>query len=144
QIQLQNNTVDRLDVRVNSSENIINRLYLVINQCIDTNSKLLTDDTKEINHFLVNITPCEKRSTIYTDIMNSGDTSKQIENNSSSNLSEQSSLEQNTDLRKMQTPKIDIHPLIQELKIDPLEEVYVKTINIDKNSTDNQLSAIKL
>ncbi|CAG8663781.1 15350_t:CDS:2, partial [Racocetra persica] len=51
---------------------------------------------------------------------------------------------QNTDLQKIQTPKIDIHPLIQELKMDPLEEVYVKTVNIDKNSTGNQLSAIKL
>ncbi|CAG8719326.1 19470_t:CDS:2, partial [Racocetra persica] len=44
----------------------------------------------------------------------------------------------------MQTSKIDIHPLIQELKMVPLEEVYVKTINIDKNSTGNQSSAIKL
>ncbi|CAG8831642.1 20639_t:CDS:1, partial [Racocetra persica] len=86
-MQLQNNTVDKLDVRVNSSENIINRLDLVINQCINTNSKLLTDDTKEINHSLINITPCKKRSTIYTDITNSGDTSKQIEN-SSDNISD--------------------------------------------------------
>ncbi|CAG8624258.1 13283_t:CDS:2, partial [Racocetra persica] len=136
-MQLQNNIVDRLDVRVNSSENIVNRLNLVVNQCINTNSKLLTDNTKEINHSLVNITTCEKQSTIYTDITNSGDTSKQIEN-------KQSSLEQNTDLQKMQTPKIDIHPLIQELKMDSSEEVYVKTVNIDKNSTGNQSSAIKL
>ncbi|KAF0519627.1 hypothetical protein F8M41_016551 [Gigaspora margarita] len=49
-MQLQNNTVNRLDIRVNSSENIINRPDLVLNQCIDTNTKLLIDNTKEINH----------------------------------------------------------------------------------------------
>ncbi|CAG8794108.1 41424_t:CDS:2 [Gigaspora margarita] len=169
-LEQQNNTIDRLGARVNSSENIVNRPDFVINQCIDTNSKLLIDNTKEINHSSDNITPCEKQNTIYTDITNSGDTSKRIENssnnisdfdicqekdsqssaypilpetNSSDTYKQTSSLEQSTDLQKMQTPKIDIHPLIQELKIEP-SEVNVKTVNIDKNSTSNQSFAIKL
>ncbi|CAJ0857065.1 18452_t:CDS:2, partial [Entrophospora sp. SA101] len=59
------------------------------------------------------------------------------------NLPEESS-EQNTDLQKTKIPEIDVQPLIEELRIEPLVEDTVKVVNVDKNSTDKQSLAIEL
>ncbi|CAJ0763892.1 20423_t:CDS:2 [Entrophospora sp. SA101] len=59
------------------------------------------------------------------------------------NLPEESS-EQNTDLQKTKIPEIDVQPLIEELRIEPLMEDTVKVVNVDKNSTDKQSLAIEL
>ncbi|CAG8722673.1 9578_t:CDS:1, partial [Gigaspora rosea] len=59
------------------------------------------------------------------------------------NLPEESS-EQNTDLQKTNIPEIDVQPLIEELRIEPLVEDTVKVVNVDKNSTDKQSLAIEL
>ncbi|CAG8815006.1 1905_t:CDS:1, partial [Racocetra fulgida] len=59
------------------------------------------------------------------------------------NLPEESS-EQNTDLQKTKISEIDVQPLIEELRIEPLVEDTVKVVNVDKNSTDKQSLAIEL
>ncbi|CAG8522273.1 11494_t:CDS:2 [Ambispora leptoticha] len=59
------------------------------------------------------------------------------------NLPEESS-EQNTDLQKTKIPEIDVQPLIEELRIEPLVEDTVKVVNVDKISTDKQSLAIEL
>ncbi|CAG8808775.1 10594_t:CDS:2, partial [Racocetra persica] len=62
-----------------------------------------------------------------------------ITSDNSSDLSEQLPIKQ-----KMKIHEINIQPLIQELRIEPLEEDTVKMVNVDKNFTDNQSPAIKL
>ncbi|CAG8597136.1 1129_t:CDS:2 [Diversispora eburnea] len=47
------------------------------------------------------------------------------------NLSEESS-EQNTDLQKTKIPEINIQPLIEELRIEPLTEDTVKVVNVEE------------
>ncbi|CAG8582438.1 9772_t:CDS:2 [Ambispora gerdemannii] len=59
------------------------------------------------------------------------------------NLPEEFS-EQNTDLQKTKIPEIDIQPLIEELRIEPLAEDTVKVVNVNKNSTDRLSLAIEL
>ncbi|CAG8601991.1 3456_t:CDS:10 [Diversispora eburnea] len=71
---------------------------------------------------------------------NSNDTSKQIENKPS-NLSYK---DQNLESFTILQPISSHSPLIQELRIEPLEEDTVKMVNVDKNFTDNQSPAIKL
>ncbi|CAG8667569.1 3164_t:CDS:2, partial [Diversispora eburnea] len=38
----------------------------------------------------------------------------------------------------------ELHPLIEELRIEPLVEDTIKVVNVDKNSTDKQSLAIEL
>ncbi|CAJ0626832.1 10865_t:CDS:2 [Entrophospora sp. SA101] len=45
---------------------------------------------------------------------------------------------------KTKIPEIDVQPLIEELRIEPLMEDTVKVVNVDKNSTDKQSLAIEL
>ncbi|CAG8719092.1 25775_t:CDS:2, partial [Gigaspora margarita] len=60
--QKRNNPVDRLE-NGDNSENVVNIPNPVIDQCINSNSKSLVDDTREIDQSLINTTPIKMENS---------------------------------------------------------------------------------
>ncbi|CAJ0833942.1 13287_t:CDS:2 [Entrophospora sp. SA101] len=122
-------------------------LKQIVLQCGDTPVSDITDDTSEQAN---NETSASQAQNSYSDSSPKSHDELHVKQISESqsipntpNLPEESS-EQNTDLQKTKIPEIDVQPLIEELRIEPLVEDTVKVVNVDKNSTDKQSLAIEL
>ncbi|CAJ0645673.1 6259_t:CDS:2 [Entrophospora sp. SA101] len=94
--------------------------------------------TEDVSH-----SPIKSNDTLKQIVLQCGDTPV---SDITDDTSEQAVL-QNKDAPasdKTKIPEIDVQPLIEELRIEPLVEDTVKVVNVDKNSTDKQSLAIEL